>query len=276
MTRLAWLAVLLCVTAPCLDAQHTTPPTDAELAAITARGRALAAYDYAAWRGTDAVLALRPRGESIAGYIARQVDAGWVVAFGRSSPGRDTFYVAYEAKPSIPPDTAQPYIAVAHPAPLADTGYYPRADQAINTARADFGAVKRPYNAAILPAPRGEWWVYLVPAPTVAGIWPLGADVRYRISGDGKSILERRQLHKSIIEFGAGSPVGDTLRLQAGTHTAILDDIPEDTDVFHVLTRTPRVPEFVVTNRFVYRIETDGVIKLLVRREDTSRSGSGL
>jgi hypothetical protein len=74
-------------------------------------------------------------------------------------------------------------------------------------------------------------------------------------------ILEKRRLHNSVIEFGAqfkNAPAGS--QLEAGTHTAVLAEVPEDTDVFHVLTRTPRVPEYVMTDHFAYRIETDGKI----------------
>lgn len=266
MSRIAPLAILFTLGSG-LRAQAATPPTDSALAAITTRGRALAAYDYAAWHGTDAVLALHPPPGSVTDYIARPTDSGWVVAFGHASAARDTFYIAYEALPTEPADSAHPYAAVAREDPIADTGYFSRAYRASHTARADFRGAKRPYNVAILPAPDGNWWVYLVPAPTVAGVWPLGGDVRYLISPEGNAILERRRLHNAIIEFRAPPERADGSKLEAGTHTAVLDDIPEDTDVFFVLTRTPRIPEYVVTEPFVYRIETDGVIHLVARHE---------
>jgi hypothetical protein len=43
----------------------------------------------------------------------------------------------------------------------------------------------------------------------------------------------------------------------------VLDTIPEDTDVFHVLARGFRIPETVVTDEFIYRIEIDGSIRLV-------------
>src|SRR5215470_18399509 len=63
--------------APAADA-----PSREELDAITERGRALAAYDQAAWHSTDAVLALKPRGGAVTHYIPRRTPTGWVVAFG--------------------------------------------------------------------------------------------------------------------------------------------------------------------------------------------------
>jgi hypothetical protein len=97
----------------------------------------------------------------------------------------------------------------------------------------------------------------------VYGVWPLGADTRYLISADGRVILEKRRLHNTVIEFSARKPPQPGAKVEASTHTAVLAEIPEDTDVFHVLTRTPRVPEYVMTDHFVYRIDTDGTIHFL-------------
>jgi hypothetical protein len=54
----------------------------------------------------------------------------------------------------------------------------------------------------------------------------------------------------------------------AGVHTHILDDTPEDTDVFHVLVRRPSVPEMIVTEKFFFVVEADGAIKYLGRTEE--------
>lgn len=80
--------------------------------------------------------------------------------------------------------------------------------------------------------------MYVLPAQTQAGIYPLGGDERYLITADGSAIVEKRQLHKAIIEVRPDSmPKGTTPA--AGYHTHVLSDVPEDTDVFHVLTRKP-------------------------------------
>jgi hypothetical protein len=245
---------------------HAQPerPTDSQLADITARGRALAGYDFAAWHGTDAVSALKPADGTITRYIARETPKGWVVAFGRLTAARDTFLVAYEAVRTSMSGEFEGFTVVSHATPVADTGYYMRASRAMDTAGVAFGPVRRSYNVAALPAPKGNWWVYLVPAPTKAGVWPLGADERFLISADGRTILERRRLHNSVIEFSASrvqAPAGSTVA--SGVHTAVLAEIPEDTDVFHVLSRTPQVPEYVMTDHFIYRIDLDGKITFL-------------
>ena len=95
-----------------------------------------------------------------------------------------------------------------------------------------------------------------MPVQVKPDVWPIGGDGRYRISGDGGRILEKRQLHKSIIE----QPVPKNTA--AGYHTHILSDLPEDTDVFLVLSRRPAVPEYVGTRNFIYAIKTDGSISI--------------
>ena len=256
-----FVSTLLLLCAASIAQAQVDRPTDSQLADITARGRALAAYDFAAWHGTDAVTPLKPTPGTVTRYIARETPKGWVVAFGRLTASRDTFLVAYEAVRTSTTGEFEGFTGVSHATPVVDTGYFVRAARAIDTATVEFGPVRRSYNVAALPTSSGNWYVYLFPAQTIAGVWPLGADARLLISADGRTILERRRLHNSVIEFSASrvqKPAGSTM--QAGFHTAVVAEIPEDTDVYHVLTRTPKVPEYVATDHFIYRIDTDGKI----------------
>jgi hypothetical protein len=103
-------------------------------------------------------------------------------------------------------------------------------------------------------------YVYVLPAQTQDGVYPLGGDVRYLLSSDGSSITEKRQLHKAIIEIRPDSSPKGT-RPAGGYHTHVLSDVPEDTDVFHVLTRKPPQPEYIGTkSKTMYIINTDGTI----------------
>ena len=247
-------------------AQDPPRPTPDSLAGITTRGRALARYDFAAWHATDALMPLHPSTAEILGYVARETSAGWTVGFGRLSDDSSAYLVAYELRQvGQRPDS---FTVVHHIPPQPDAELLGPA-RALEVARRRFGPASRPYNAAVLPADQGEWWVYLMPAQTAAGVFPLGADVRYRVSADGRRIIRERRLHNVIIEFGANSD--STKRLEAGFQTAVLDNVPEDTDVFHVLSRAPRVPQYVVTDLWVYRIELDGSIRLLGRRDEVLR-----
>ena len=184
------------------DPEGKEPPSKEELAAITERGRDLAGYDAAAWHASDAVQAKQPKEGSVVRYIARKTDKGWVVAFGRLDEKQEKFLIAYEATQGKKPDE---FDVKEFDPPKEDTGFFLSAARAIDAALKDFTehfeGEQRPYNVAVLPAEKEQLWVYLVPAPTKPGIWPLGGDVRYLMSPDGMKIVAKRQLHKSVIEI---------------------------------------------------------------------------
>jgi hypothetical protein len=241
--------------------QRKEPGSEAELKAITERGKLLWEYDTAAWYSSDAIQALLPAEGSVRRYVGKKTEGGWVVAYGRFNEEHNKFIVAYEA---IQQSTPRDFKTVKHDPPLADQGFYFAAANALETGIAAFTGGGRSYNAAVLPAPKNQFWVYLVPAQTNIKVWPLGADVRYLISDDGLHIVETRQLHKSIIEYGSPKQ-GETI--EAGYHTAVLDELPEDTDVFLVLSRKPSVPEWIATRTYVYRIDPDGKINYIMPAE---------
>jgi hypothetical protein len=247
-------------------AQRTEPASKTELAEITERGRMLYAYDVAAWHSTDAVMALSPPEGSFVRYIAQKNNSVWTVAYGKLNEKRDKFLTVYEAMQGTTP---KEFKVKKFDTPKEDTGFFLFAARAIDAAIKDFGGVTRPYNVAVLPAKEKQLYVYLVPAQTKVGVFPLGGDVRYLFSADGQKIIEKRQLHKSIIEFS----VPEGMKPATGYHTAILDDVPEDTDVFHVLARQPKIGELVVTNKYVYRIAEDGTIAYLMTREAFTKAG---
>ncbi|HLJ54745.1 MAG TPA: hypothetical protein VKT77_06860, partial [Chthonomonadaceae bacterium] len=123
-------------------------------------------------------------------------------------------------------------------------------------------------NVAVLPGPNGQVYVYVYPAQTDAKRWPLGGDTRFLVSADGAKIVATRRLHKSILEFdpsqGGATPA-------AGYHTAILDDLPEDTDVLYVLSRRPSIAEYILTPKFGYVILPNGAILSLGTRADAEK-----
>ena len=252
-------------TAPATSAPKA-PPTADSLAAITQRGYLIWQYDYVATAATDSVMARHPAPELLQGYVARRRGDRWDVAFGRPSAGRDTFHVTFEVRQRENDPNAFDVVALS-PA-RADTGYYARAMRAIALATTDFGPQNRPYNPVVLERPNGLLWVYLMPAQLRAGVYPLGADVRYLVAADGRSILAKRRLHNELLERGGTQPRSGADKLVAGMHTAVLDDIPEDTDVFHVLARQPEVPEYIITEAFIYKVQTNGKILFGGRRKD--------
>jgi hypothetical protein len=252
------VAFTIMLSASAALAQRNSPPSAAELAEITERGRQLAEYDRAAWHATDSVLAMKPGEGTVARYIAKKADGRWTVAFGRINEKRDKFLIVYEAQQGASPTAFQ---IQKHDPPKEDTGFYYSAAKAVETVLEEFRGENRPYNAAVLPAKSNQIYVYVVPAQTRQGVYPLGGDVRYTVSADGAKVVERRQLHKAIIEFETSA------NTQAGFHVAVLDDVPEDTDVFHVLSRKPSVPHLIATRKYVYQVEVDGSIRYLGEAE---------
>jgi len=232
-----------------------TKPSDAELAAIAQRGRALAAYDQAAWHATDAVQMTNPKTAQGQHCLARFESERWTVVFGYLNPDKTKFVITYEAAQGNKP---QLFNVTHDDPPKEDTGFYLFAARALEIALVDFGRPSRPYNAAVLPAVDGRLHVYLYPALLKAGIYPLGGDVRYLVSADGQKILEKRQLHKAIIE---ATPAKGK-KVVAGIHSHVLSDVPEDTDVLHVLQQDPHVPETIGTAHFIYEVTADGSIRI--------------
>jgi hypothetical protein len=247
-------ALVLCAIA--VWAQKSTPLSDSDLAAITARGRMLAEHDIASWHATDAVLALKPAQGAVGRYIARRTDAGWVVVFGKFNGTKDAFVVVYEATQAS--DSRQFTVKTYDP-PEKDTGFFYIAAKAIELSLQSTHLEKRPYNTYVLPLDSGQLYVYVLPAQTVADVYPLGGDTRYLVSADGANIIETRQLHKSILEVKHSARSGS--KPAGGFHTHILTDAPEDTDVFHVLRQKQPLPEAIGTKSGVYMVQIDGAIK---------------
>jgi hypothetical protein len=241
-------------------AQDTTAPTTGELAAITERGRLLYEYDQAAWHASDAVQMANPKNVEGQRYIAKKENGKWTVVFGKLNEDRNWFGITYQAEEQA---TLRQFAVKQETGERQDEGFFLCAARAIELAMKDFGAANRPYNVAVLPATAEQLYVYLYPAQTKARVYPLGGDMRYLVSADGTKILEKRPMHKTIIETAPQSGK----RTVAGFHTHVLSDQPEDTDVFHVLTQDPPQPEFVGTPRFIYKVSTDGAIQIEKRKK---------
>ena len=238
-------------------AEKSAPLSKEQLAEISARGRLLAEYDQAASRATDAVMASNPKHDSSSRFLCRKVDASWTCVFGHLTP--EKFLIDYEAVQGASP---QEFQVRPHQSAIEDKGYFFAGAKALMTAGADFQktAQNRPYDPSVLPGPSDQFYVYFVPARTKKGVYPLGGDARYLVSADGNTIVEKRQLHKSILETNSQAPAGT--KIAAGVHNHVLSNVPEDTDVFFVLTRKPLMPEYVGTSdKHVYEVETDGTIK---------------
>lgn len=216
-------------------------------------GRALFAYDQAAWHATDAFLGLHPNTEGLTHYLCIKTPTGWLVTFPKWSSARDRLLAAYEARETEHPGV---FKAAAVDPPRETDDSLVAMELALETALKDFRGENRPYNTAVLPAPHSRLYVYIYPGQTKEAVWPIGGEVRCTISADGTRIVEKRTMHESILDI----EYDPKLKIEAGTHS--LSDMPEDTDVLCVLERQPRIPEYVDSSRGTFVIETDGSIHL--------------
>jgi hypothetical protein len=257
MRRLKLLSVIFisCISASIVAGQSEPPSLSDKLAAVTARGRMLAEYDFAAWHSTDALQATKPPEGLFNGYVARKTDKGWIVAYGKLSENRDHYLIAYELAQGSAPDQFE--VKKMDP-PREDSGFFWKAALAMDVARKDFHGEKRPYNVSVIPIDTRQFYVYVLPAQTVDKVYAFGGDVRYLISADGLQIVAKTQFHKAILEFDYRKAKPN--QLAGGMHTDIFSDIPVDTDVFLVLSRKPTVPEFVGAGGKVFQINVDGTI----------------
>jgi hypothetical protein len=245
------IASTMCV----VNAQE--PPGQDELAAISARGKRLTAYDQAAWHAGDALTELGHDDSKVSCSIAQEgPDGRWRVVYGKRTEADDAFLIAYEA---IQKKSPRSFVANAKTPPVMDSDYFLRASRAIDTARAAFGPVQRPYNLAILPTSDGGWFVYLFPASTSVEVWPIGGDERYTITADGRAITESRRLHKTILDIA----MSKKLKSVAGFHVHVLACIPEDTDVLAVLSRPIKAAEYIACDPFAYVVDPDGSVRFL-------------
>jgi hypothetical protein len=242
-----------------LPALAQAPPGKDELAKISERGKKLTAYDQAAWHGGDAFETLNPDRSQVTHYLAQERgDGTWRVVFGKRSDTGDAFLIAYESSQSA---VGGPFVATARQPAIQDGDFFLRASRAVDAAREAFGNVDRPYNLAVLPQPDGQWFVYEFPAATKADAWPLGADTRFTVTADGRTITETRRLHKTVLE--TPSTVSEGGKVAAHFHIHVLACIPEDTDVLAVLSREPKAPEYIVCDPFSFAVDPDGTVRFI-------------
>lgn len=234
-------------------------PAAESLLAISRRGHAIAQHDRAAWLATGAMTLPLSYHSGVRKLISRKTSTGWEVALGDLTESGSEFRVNTIATPGMQTTWAS---QIFDP-PAVDTGYFARAARAIETALVMFLPVaRRPYIATAIPAEDGPWWwVYVYPSPLQEGIWPRGGDMRFRVSADGRVITESRRLHDEITEYSVRS--ARMTAVTADGVSILKGNVPEDTDVFHILQRRPALPELLTAGKHRYRIDVDGRITML-------------
>ena len=213
------------------------------------------------WLGADAMTSLSVPADGIRRLIVRRTARAWEVAVGTLSAKADSFNVEQLATPGIQP---RKWASTLYEPAEPDTGYFLEAARAVETSIGMFRpTARRPYAAMAIPADDGPWWwVYIYPTQIQAGLYPRGGDMRFRVSADGRVVLDFRQMHDAIDEYSARTARSSSVT-KPESQVVVSGDAPEDTDVFHVIQRRPALPELVRAEHFQYRIDVDGSVRLL-------------
>ena len=245
------------------------PPSAAMLGQISKRGKDLYLYDQACAKATDALLSEVKEAATFKLFVAYPEHDIWHVAFGSISEDGESFLIAYEV--TVKPNTAVE--VKSYDIFKLDKGEYFKRAQALVACRTKMKITGPQMNYAAIPnesdSSKNSYWVYQFPGTTEPGVYLLGGDVRYLVSNSDKKILETRQMHRSVLPWPKRGELPSAAHLQGGCHSAILEDEPEDTDVFHVLLRQPKLPEYIATANWIFCVETDGSIRLVSTMKDS-------
>lgn len=245
------------------------PPSALVLGQITKRGKDLYEYDKACSQATEALLAQVKNAASFKLFVAYPEHDIWHVAFGSMADDGESFLIAYEV--TVKPD--KPAEVKSYDIFKLDKAEFFRRANALSACQSKLKSTGPLMNYAAIPNQddKNTYWVYQFPGTTEPGVFLLGGDVRYLVSNSDHKILETRQMHRSVLPWPKRGDLPNDAHLQGGCHSAILDDEPEDTDVFHVLLRQPQLPEYIATANWIFCVETDGSIRLVRTMKETSQ-----
>jgi hypothetical protein len=231
------------------------PVPAARLKAITTRAKLLVEYENAAGPASDAVLALKPADNEVTNYFLRKSGDTWTAVFGRLNDQQDKFLIAYEADKGK--DDAQ-FTARKVAPPKEDAGFYLAAARAVAAASKILVPADTRYNTYVLPGPADQVYVYFMPAQVRRTVYPWGADARFLYSKDGMNLVQKWQVHPKLMQDEYDAKTANT---GVSAHSHAQGDLPEDSDVYHVLMRKPSRDEYVRTPKGVFVIAADGSIR---------------
>ncbi|MBI5172327.1 MAG: hypothetical protein SFV17_19845 [Candidatus Obscuribacter sp.] len=277
-TRLLFiLAVSLAATtaAPGQTAKGTSkaPASQAELAAIEERGEKLYLYEIALSASLQALQQSNIKTgsandgdrENFSSLV--QLDQrGFRTAFGRLGGEQHCYFIDFlvEGKwQNTPNKTASTGKAVFLSPPKEDQSTFLAMARALSLVKEDKEALLpyKNHHYAVLPGKSADsFYVYFYPRPKDKDSYFLGHDLRVQV--EANKVKERRVMHRTILSFPNKTKKNEG-RLQPvmGVHSAVVDELPEDTDVMHVLLRKPATNEMVITKTYLYEIEKSGRIK---------------
>jgi hypothetical protein len=226
--------------------KDATKPIPAELQAAVSRaeflGRQIYLHDRAAWLATDAMFAdkrMRERKNTIGGWLTEPTAHGIRVIFISRD---DTPVRVYE----IEMDEAERLseATIASPEPLTADHLAQLRARALTRSQT-YMACAKTYNAVSMPSADGIR-VYLMPAFSEHGVYPLGGYHLYRTDASGENIVESRKFSNGCIDHRDStkkSPKG--AKVAYGMFTHLLD--PQPTEVHVFISLYAKTPMMIMT-----------------------------
>lgn len=199
--RLLAAAILLAVGAAPAAAQQSIGTAD--LATVSKRGAQLYAFDQAAWRSTDAMLAKGLPQETM------QAIRGWVVEpsgdmlrvtyYGVRGTRPYAIYVAFVGDGKVVVDV----VPESEGSVLSAQGARMAAAASVARTQSFSRCVDRPFNTVILPPePDGTVPVYLLTPMTKAGEYPFGGHHEVDVGPDG-TVVGTRDFSRACLPMQA-------------------------------------------------------------------------
>lgn len=247
------LAIVVILFANSLFCQSTD---DSKLRKVESLGRQLYEYDMASWAASDSLMTRKPDESTLGTFLAVRESGIWKVGFGKLSDDANSFLLYHEAVYNPKKQTCK---VTSFKEPKKNTGFYFKAAKALEKM---FKVVKpeaQPYNFAVIPSGSDNLYLYYYPAQASYDTYRFGGDVRYTFNTKSNSITDTLRLHEAILNMPY---VKDkTQEINATLSSAIVTDIPVETDVLYVLLRKFPAEHRVATKKGIYVITPEGKIR---------------
>ncbi|MCP3103501.1 hypothetical protein LZ198_31920 [Myxococcus sp. K15C18031901] len=231
---------------------------DAELLRVQRSALYIVEAERAAIRATDILLADETLDRSrLQWFFTLPFGGAWYGLFGKVDDA-GTFNPSYALKaPFEAPEWMERIPVEGLP---TDFSHVARAVRtAVQTAHEAFGS--RRVNLVVRLEASGELTVYVLQGSHHPGRVNLGGDFRFRFGPDGRTLLEKTQLHQGVFE--ARAPSGDTSEgAEVALHTHVLFPGPLETELALVMLY-PELGMLVVAPQeagTVYVLLPDGAI----------------
>ena len=228
---------------------------------IESRGKEIAGYERAATTSTDLLKASNPEWDKLGIYLAIKEGMQWRVYYGKLSDNLEDFVVAYSYLCSFSTCSLQPISSLSNDSiELASAIQLSAKHIATESSFPEF-------NPSAFREKDGTISVYMLPVNRDPSVHLIGGDFKFTCAPNGRNIVSKTKLHKTIIK--TGPPPGTELK--ARMHGHVLTELPTETDVALAILDPQHVDHFVVGFAWTWRIDKNGRITVWDSNENIQK-----